>query len=164
MKKHFWLVVLVLVVLFAGCSAITVPEETASVLRAEIEQFFDNYEQALLSNNLGQIINFYTVPYTAVDYISGSKITLSSWEDLRTYLNNYLGLEESEIIEESFEISDVTFSSETRAIVLAEEHWIQTADGEAWEATDSLRITLIKTGGNWKFQKMELLGWRKKRG
>lgn len=165
MKKHFWLaVVFVLVTLFAGCSVTTVPEETALVLQAEIEQFFDNYKQALLSNDLDQIINFYTVPYTAADYISGSKITLSSWEDLRTYLNNYLGLEESEIVEESFEISDVAFSSETRAIVLAEEHWVQTADGEAWEATDSLRITLVKTGGNWKFQKMELLGWREKRG
>ncbi|MDI3525572.1 MAG: hypothetical protein PWP60_298 [Candidatus Atribacteria bacterium] len=133
-------------------------------MRMEIEQFFDNYEQALLSNNLDQIITFYTVPYTAADYVSGSKITLSSWEDLRTYLNTYLGLEESEIVEDSFELTDVTFSSETRAIVLAEEHWVQTADGEAWEATDSLRITLIKISGNWKFQKIELLGWRGKRG
>jgi|GEM_PF-2324856 len=164
MKKYLWLAVFVAsLALFAGCSVTTVSEETALVLRTEIEQFFDNYEQALLSNDLDQIITFYTVPYT-VSAPSGSKITLSSWEELRTHLNTYLGLEESEIVEDSFEITDVTFSSETRAIVLAEEHWVQTADGEAWEATDSLRITLIKVSGSWKFQKIELLGWRRKRG
>lgn len=164
MKKHFWLVVLVLVTLFAGCSITTVPEETASVLQAEIEQFFDNYEQALLSNDLDQIITFYTVPYTAVDYISGSKITLSSWEDLRNYLNTWLELEEKEIIEESFEILEISFSSETRAIVSVEEHWVQIADSEGWEATFILRTTLIKTGGSWKFQKIEFLNWKGKRG
>lgn len=145
-------------VLLAGCSPTTVnlPPDTVAQIGAEINQFFVNLGNAMKSNDVEQVLPFYTLPFEYVDF-EGTSITIATAATLRTFI-----LETSmtgTILEDTFQNLQITVVDETNVVVKVDEVWVQEEEGTVYGGTDHLRVTLVKTEGNWKIRKTELLGW-----
>ncbi|MCS7241301.1 MAG: hypothetical protein N2205_00880 [Candidatus Caldatribacterium sp.] len=163
MKQYGITLVLSLLVaaIVVGCSMenpIAIPPETLETMRGELTTFFQDLAAALESNSVDAVLPFYTLPYTYLDTTTGSSVTLTTLDELRTFLLNEImvgTIEEDEFVSLTF----ANVSDANSAVIEIDEIWTQTYEGETYSATDHLRIHLRKIGGLWKIQKTELLGW-----
>lgn len=152
---------LLLLVVVAGCSIqnpVAVPPETLETMRGEVTMFFQGLSAALKSNNVDAVLPFYDLPYTYLDVTTGSSVTLTTLDELRTFLLSEImvgTIEEDEFVNLTF----VNVPDANTAVIQVDEVWVQRYEGETYSATDHLRIHLGKVGGFWKIRKTELLGW-----
>lgn len=159
MKNLSILVSLVLfVLLMAGCSTttVTLPPDTVAQIGAEINQFFADLGNAMESNDVEQVIPFYTLPFDFTEP-EGTSVTITTLETLRTFiLETFMT---GTVQADTFQNLQITVVDEKNVVVTVDEVWVQEYEGSVYGGTDHLRITLVKIEGNWKIRKTELLGW-----
>ena len=145
-------------ILVAGCSTttVTLPPDTVATIGAEINQFFANLSRAMESNDVEQVLPFYTLPFEYVDF-EGTSVTIATPETLRMFI-----LETAmtgTIQADQFQNLQITVIDEANVVVKVDEVWVQEYEGSVYGGTDHLRMTLVKAEGSWKIKKTELLGW-----
>ncbi|MCX7668368.1 MAG: hypothetical protein N2Z84_05505 [Atribacterota bacterium] len=159
MKNSLISISLLLFVFFmAGCSTttVTLPPDTIAQIGAEINQFFADLGSAMESNDVEQVIPFYTLPFDFTDP-EGTSITITTTETLSTViLETFMT---GTIQEDTFQNLQITVVDEENVVVTVDEVWVQEYEGSVYGGTDHLRVTLVKIEGSWKIRKTELLGW-----
>ncbi|MEN3186425.1 MAG: hypothetical protein ABDK94_02355 [Atribacterota bacterium] len=159
MKNSLVLLLLSLFMFFmAGCSTstVTLPPDTIAQIGAEINRFFTDLGNAMESNDVEQVIPFYTLPFEFTEP-EGTSITITTTETLKMFIRETFMA--GTVQEDSFQNLKITVVDEENVVVTVDEIWVQESEGSVYGGTDHLRITLAKVEGNWRIRKTELLGW-----
>jgi len=124
MRNTVTLVSLLLLLLFvAGCSTttVTLPPDTVAQIGAEINQFFIDLSNAMKSNDVEQVLPFYTLPFEFVEP-EGTSATIATTETLRTFiLETFMT---GTVQEDTFQNLRITVVDEENAVVSVDEVWV----------------------------------------
>ena len=154
-KLYLYLVMSFIIISLSGCQSGVVPVVDEALMRAEINQWLDDFEAAWVSNDSNILINFYADPHSEIDTTLQEMytFTLSAW---KTTLDDVI-FPVIEVQSDSFQDRQITIVDSTTVTVNCNEYTQYIENGSPTSKINEINLTLIKVNNQWKVSIYELV-------